>query len=127
LLLKLKFNSKAVRKPVISAVTLKTSALINIIKAEVGPRRGELIVEVDDDFAEKVEKAFRELDVEVYRLERKVERNENCVHCGACVSICPVEAITIEKDGRIEFSDKCVLCGNCIKVCPVKALALYEV
>ncbi len=121
--LRLRFDSKAVRKPVISAVTLKTSALINIIKAEVGPRRGELIVEVDDSIAEKVEKAFEELGVEVLRLKEKVERSERCVHCGACISICPVEAIVLQ-DGRVEFLDKCVLCGNCVKVCPVKALKL---
>ncbi len=124
MLLKLKFDSKAVKKPVISAVTLKTSALINIIKAEVGPRRGELIVEVDDDVASEVKSAFRELGVEVYKLSRKVERNENCVHCGACVSMCPVEAIAVKEDGMVEFMDNCVLCGNCVKVCPVKALSL---
>ncbi len=124
MLLKLKFDSKAVKKPVISAVTLKTSALINIIKAEVGPRRGELIVEVDDDVASEVKSAFRELGVEVYELSRKVERNENCVHCGACVSMCPVEAIAVKEDGMVEFMDNCVLCGNCVKVCPVKALSL---
>ncbi len=124
MLFRLKFDSKAVKKPVISMVTLKTSALVNIIRAEVGPRRGELIVEVDDEVADKVENAFRELGVEVCRLEKKVERSEECVHCGACVSICPVEAIVVEEDGRIEFLDKCVLCGNCVNVCPVRALSL---
>ncbi len=124
MLFRLKFDSKAVKKPVISMVTLKTSALVNIIRAEVGPRRGELIVEVDDEVADKVENAFRDLGVEVCRLKKKVERSEECVHCGACVSICPVEAIVVEEDGRIEFLDKCVLCGNCVNVCPVRALSL---
>ena len=124
MLFRLKFDSRAVKKPVISMVTLKTSALVNIIRAEVGPRRGEMIVEVEDNLADKVESEFRELGVEVCRLKRKVERSEECVHCGACLSICPVEAIAIGEDGRVEFLDRCVLCGNCVNVCPVKALSL---
>jgi len=71
MLLRLKFDSKVVKKPVISSVTLKTSA-----------------------------------------------------HCGACVSMCPVEAINLTEDGNVEFLDNCVLCGNCVKVCPVKALSI---
>jgi ferredoxin len=123
MLLRLKFDSKAVKKPVISSVTLKTSALINIIKAEVGPRKGELIVEVEDYVVENVEKALKELGVSVCRL-KKIERSDACVHCGACISICPVEAIEMMEDGRVEFMDKCVLCGNCVKVCPVNALSV---
>ncbi len=124
MLLRLKFDSRVVKKPVISSVTLKTSALINIIKAEVGPRKGELIVEVEDSMTEKVEEAFREFGVSVCRLKKKVERSDECVHCGACISMCPVEAICIAEDGRVEFMDNCVLCGNCVKVCPVKALSI---
>ncbi len=124
MLFKLKFDSRAVKKPVISMVTLKTSALINIIRAEVGPRRGELIVEVEDSLADEVENSFRELGVDVCRLKKKVERSDECVHCGACLSICPVEAIVIGERGEIVFLDNCVLCGNCVGVCPVKALSL---
>lgn len=46
-----------------------------------------------------------------------------CCGCGACHSICPVEAIKVEMDKEGFYSalvneDKCISCGKCRKVCP---------
>lgn len=49
--------------------------------------------------------------------------NKNCTGCGACLSVCNKDAISINKTtmGRlyahIDYS-KCVQCGLCSKVCP---------
>ena len=46
-----------------------------------------------------------------------------CMGCGACVSICPTNAITLQPDAlgyyrrRID-REKCTLCGLCAKICP---------
>ncbi len=48
---------------------------------------------------------------------------EKCTGCEACVSVCPVEAITIV-DGKAVISDACVDCGVCIEQCLVKAISL---
>ena len=49
--------------------------------------------------------------------------NKNkCVGCGACIKICPVEAISM-KDGKAEiYMDKCIRCGKCHDVCPKEAV-----
>ena len=48
----------------------------------------------------------------------------SCEVCGACVSVCPVEAIVISRDAAIIDNERCIECGNCIVVCPVEAV--YE-
>lgn len=42
---------------------------------------------------------------------------KNCVHCGLCVSKCPVNAIS--GDGRTD-PDRCINCMRCIQICPEK-------
>lgn len=46
-----------------------------------------------------------------------------CMHCGACVGSCPVNAIYLN-EVVLEFNDDCTLCKRCIKVCPVGAIKL---
>lgn len=53
-----------------------------------------------------------------------VDRNR-CAYCGGCVSICPVEALTLAET-RLEASEDCIDCGDCISACPVGALQLAE-
>jgi ferredoxin len=48
-----------------------------------------------------------------------------CMHCGACVGSCPVNAICLN-EVVLEFNDDCTLCKRCIKVCPVGAITLVE-
>ena len=52
-----------------------------------------------------------------------LDKQEVCTGCGACLNICPKEAIVMKADEKgfaypyIE-EDKCVKCGLCKKVCP---------
>ena len=43
---------------------------------------------------------------------------EKCLKCGACVNICPMEAITMGEDGFCVMDNSCVRCGQCVRVCP---------
>ena len=38
-----------------------------------------------------------------------------CSHCGKCISVCPVKAIS--NDLTIDMG-KCQFCGECVRVCP---------
>ncbi len=51
---------------------------------------------------------------------------ELCTGCGTCVDICPVEAITIEKDKAVIDADSCVDCGTCVDECPVEAISMDD-
>ncbi len=52
---------------------------------------------------------------------------ETCIACGACVTYCPMDAISMRDDLAAIDQDECVECGICLrsKVCPVEAL-IYE-
>lgn len=44
-----------------------------------------------------------------------------CAYCGGCVSVCPVEALTLAET-RLVVGEGCIDCGNCVAACPVGAL-----
>lgn len=48
--------------------------------------------------------------------------SEKCIMCGACISSCPVDAITTSEDGTAVINaEKCISCGTCGAVCPTGA------
>ena len=53
-------------------------------------------------------------------------KNGECLLCGACVGVCPVDNLTIIKE-RLEIGEGCVGCGDCEKICPVEAISLKEI
>ena len=49
---------------------------------------------------------------------------EKCTGCGACIDVCPVEAVVLE-DGKANVDeDTCVECGRCADECPNDAITL---
>ncbi|MBP2025987.1 4Fe-4S dicluster domain-containing protein [Peptoniphilus stercorisuis] len=52
----------------------------------------------------------------------------NCRKCLAhpCTNVCPVNAITIGKEGAIIDEEKCIKCGRCKDACPFSAIVKYE-
>ena len=43
------------------------------------------------------------------------------VGCGACVEVCPVDAIKLD-NGKALVGDECVECGACVNECPNDAI-----
>ncbi len=127
MILRLKFDARTTRKPVISIATLETKALINILRADVGAREGEMIVEVDDEKVEEVEEVLKRYGVEVQELgEGIVKDDSKCIHCGLCISVCPMEVFKFDENWRVVLDPKkCIHCGFCVRVCVTQALTLY--
>lgn len=114
-----------VRQPLISSVILETGALINIERASIDAVSGEIVLDVSQDKCRQVMEAFAQRGVEVALLEIPVVRDEEeCVHCGACVSICPTRTFRFEDWKVITDPGRCIQCGACITACPHRALRL---
>ena len=54
------------------------------------------------------------------RKKRRVfVEQRDCVACGCCVKVCPMNAIEVYRGLYAQVSeDKCVGCGLCVKACP---------
>jgi len=49
---------------------------------------------------------------------------EKCTGCGACVDVCPVDALKLEDDKAVVDPETCIDCGTCVDECPVEAITL---
>lgn len=47
-----------------------------------------------------------------------------CHSCGACVAVCPPDALFLRGYELTVEQDACTACERCIKLCPVHALSL---
>ena len=48
---------------------------------------------------------------------------ELCIGCGACVSVCPTNAIVPTEDEKYIINEsECIDCGACVEVCPTNAI-----
>ncbi len=121
----LKFAGKIVEEPITSKIILKLKVPINIITAHIDNKGGEILADVPEESLQKIVDAFREEGATV-SIPKQIEVNkEECVSCGACVTLCPVEAITFDKESAIVFNkEKCVgsTCSICVDACPARAI-----
>jgi ferredoxin len=47
---------------------------------------------------------------------------DECISCGSCESVCPVEAISEGEDKYVIDPNLCTECGTCAEQCPVEAI-----
>jgi MinD superfamily P-loop ATPase len=96
-----------------------------ILAAHINSKGGEILAEVPDEVQEKIVKAFRKRGVSV-TVPKLIEVDaEKCFSCGSCVALCPVEAISTDKDSQVQFNkEKCVgsTCSICVDACPARAI-----
>jgi Fe-S-cluster-containing hydrogenase component 2 len=121
----LRFSENIVEEPITSQIILELKVPINIITAHVNSKGGEVLAEVPDETLDKVVKAFRKRGATV-SIPKLIEvDSEKCISCGACITLCPVEAITMDEDAAVVFNkEKCLgsTCSACVDACPARAI-----
>ncbi len=126
----LRFPSKLVDQPIVYKLVKEYDLIFNILRARVTPKEeGELVIElkgVKQNYAEAL-KYLKQKGVSVQPLSQDITRDEQrCTHCGACVTICPTEALYLDaKSRKIIFDpEKCIACELCVKGCPPRAMKI---
>lgn len=124
----LRFPPKLIDKPIIWRLAKDFDLEFNILKAYVtSDEEGLLVMELkgsDKKYRAGI-KYLKETGVEIQPLSKDIILLvEKCTHCGACISICPTKALTINnKSGEVTFDPrKCIACELCIPICPYNAL-----
>ncbi len=103
------------------ADAIKDSALCGLGKTAPNPVLSTLVYFKDEYLAHITDKkcpagVCRALIV--YEIDRK-----RCTGCGACVTVCPVNAIDGEKkQPHVIVAAKCIKCGACFEICPADAI-----
>ena len=127
----LRFPQRLVDKPIVSKLVKDFDLNFNILKASVSPgQEGLLIMELTGEKRnyDKGVKYLTDSGVDIQLLSQDVVRNEiRCTHCGACITLCPTGAFTLDPKTRMVDFDhtKCVVCELCIKACPPHAMELH--
>ena len=47
---------------------------------------------------------------------------KQCIHCGKCLEVCPMDVEVNNNSRNRANATECILCHNCTRACPVKAL-----
>ncbi|MEW6554119.1 MAG: NIL domain-containing protein [Actinomycetota bacterium] len=127
----LHFPHEQVDKPIVSKLVRDFNLDFNILKASITPREeGLLVLEItgkEKDY-ERGMAYIESCGVTIQPLSQDIRRNElKCTHCGACIAVCPTDALFVKRDSmEVGFDDEeCVACELCIKVCPPRAMEIH--
>ena len=124
----LNFSPKMVNQAVITDLIKNFDVNFNILRADIHPKGGKMLIEITGPEVEEGIIYIKNEGIEVSPVKRVVKKDkELCIDCGACVSLCPVKAISVEEDWTIDVNDKeCIGCKLCTFSCPTKAIKVVE-
>ncbi len=123
----LRFGKEIVDQPITSEIILEQGTPINILAAHINQEGGRILAEIETTNAQKVIEALRKRGVTVDVRNLIEVDDDKCTDCGACYSLCPVNAITYKEDYSVVFDgEKCLgtNCGLCADACPTRAIRL---
>ena len=126
----LTFPHRLLDQPIVYRLVKDFDLVFNILQAKITPKEeGLMILELKgkkENYADGI-KYLTGLGVNIQPLSQDVTRDdERCTHCGACISVCPTEALVIDKSTmKVLFDpEKCIACELCVRACPPRAMVV---
>ncbi len=119
-------------KPIVYKLIKEFDLIFNILKASITPdQEGHMVLELSGEKSEvdKGIKYLRDQGVSIQPLSKEIKVDwDKCTQCGACVSICPTDALYIKDRKTMEVAfdpEKCIACELCIRPCPPRAIEVH--
>jgi Uncharacterized Fe-S center protein len=124
----LKFSPTIVNKTVISDLIKNYDVTFNILKANITPKGGKMLIEISGSEAKEGIEYMEKEGIQLNPIKKVVKKDEEkCMDCGECISLCPVNAIKMDEDWTVELDNqKCIGCGFCTTSCPTKAIKIAD-
>ena len=98
---------------------LKFDITLNILKFSTGSNGINLLIDIPEDKIKIITESLKENNIIVNKKGRVIVEDDKCIDCGACVSLCPTDALHLDVEERLEFSyEKCIGCLLCLDSCP---------
>jgi ferredoxin len=126
----LNFSKEIMGQPVVCQLAREYDLTFNILKAKITPKEeGLMVIELTgtDSQYRKGVKYLREQGVVIKPLSKDVVRVEGkCTHCGACLAVCPTDALAVDRETWEVIFDpqKCIGCELCLPACPPRAMEI---
>jgi ferredoxin len=126
----LHFSKEIMDQPVVCQLAKEYDLTFNILKAKITPREeGLMVIELTgtDNQYRKGVKYLRGQGVVIKPLSKDVVRVEGkCTHCGACLAVCPTDALTVDRETWEVIFDpqECIGCELCLPACPPRAMEI---
>ena len=105
---------------------LKYDIIFNILKFSTSSSGINLLLDIPEEEIATITESLKKNNIIVNKKGRITIDLEKCIDCGACVSLCPTDALSmggVEEKNQLEFiEDKCIGCLLCIDSCPRHAI-----
>jgi len=98
---------------------LRHDITFNILKFTTGSDGVNLLLDIPEEKIKTITESLKQNNIVVNKKGRVIIDLENCIDCGACISLCPTDAVHFNKEERLEFSyEICIGCLLCLNACP---------
>lgn len=98
---------------------LKHDISFNILKFSTGSNGINLLIDIPEDKTKTITESLKQNNIVVNKKGRVIIDDEKCIDCGACISLCPTDALHLDKEERLKFYyEKCIGCLLCLSACP---------
>lgn len=124
----LNFSPSKVNRSIISDLVKNFDVSFNILRADITPKGGKMLIEISGKQYKQAIVFLEKEGIQLTPIKKVVRKDEEkCIDCGACISLCPVKAISPEEDWTVEVDDQlCIGCGFCTFSCPTRAIKVTE-
>lgn len=98
---------------------LKHDISFNILKFSTGSDGVNILLDVPEEKIKTITESLRKNKINVNKKGRVIIDIEECIDCGACISLCPTDALHLTIEEQLVFSyEKCIGCLLCLDSCP---------
>ena len=81
------------------------------------------MLDVPENKIKDITETLKKNEVIVNKKGRIIIDDDLCLDCGACISLCPTDALHFNERWRLEFDyEKCIGCLLCLDSCPKRAI-----